>query len=576
MKLSIADKFKIVNGNLCDIEGNWFIIRACSSIEMTDANCFHSVIDNLKSNLSNFCKNGNASNEYEQGLMPQLDYLRTYDIFTSKIEQVEENYYYYQIVIHGDVDKAPNTVYGRSLFKGNGLSDLAGNLSSNNRHGYCFVSIFPYSISSLNLVRAQSPYCLIPPNFLGHEADILKSKMLGDRDTLALKINTDINKQYTSNSIVKVDLTFYPSIKEALEDKNSNTLFINQLTRQSTKFVFGQLKTRDYRIFNINISYRNTIKVQYYNNMTIYYDGDKAYQAVIPYLDKLENLGITILDVLQYSINKDLYYCDLMDYNNHAKKLILNFINRERIVPGKSRMRYQDPGNLGNICVDLKKGIKKCYRDLTIRNSSFVGSLIVPVDNKENIVSQSMDSIIDMLDTTFKASHGYDHLKMEPFLTYKNLLFPTAEKEDDILSQWFAYCTKATKNTDDNIVKAYQNMKENLIQEYNVLSTYMKQYDFSKCLPIPTIQMDKKLKENYYKSLHIEPKTDIIKSIKNQRINPIKETKVMINFMVSERGNIRVQALDLMDYYNTTMNNIMLSYIKLKGDAAHAKTKNRR
>ena len=46
--------------------------------------------------------------------------------------------------------------------------------------------------------------------------------------------------------------------------------------------------------------------------------------------------------------------------------------------------------------------------------------------------------------------------------------------------------------------------------------------------------------------------------------------------MVSERGSIRVQALDLMDYYNTTMNNIILSYIKLKGDAAHAKTKNRR
>lgn len=577
MKLSITDKFKMVNGSFYDIEGDWFIIRACSSIQMTDVNCFHSVIDNLKSNLTNFCKSGNASTQYEESLTPQLDYLKTYQVFTSKIEQVEENYYYYQIVIHGDSKQAPNTDFGRSLFTGDGISDLSCNLISNrNGQGYCFVSIFPYSIGPLNIIRARTPYFLVPPNFMGREADILKNKMSGDKNTLALKINTDINKKYTSNSIVKAELTFYSSIKEALEDKDNNTIFINQLTRQCTKYVFGRLQTRDYHVYNISILYRNTIKVQYHNNMAIYYDGDKAYQAVIPYLDKLEGLGITILDILQYSANNDLYYCDSSDYINNNRKLVLQFLNRERIVSSKSRLRCQDPGKLGTICINLKKGMKKHYRDLTIRNNSYVGALIVPVDNKEDIVSQSMDTIINMLEATFEMGRSYEPLRVEPFITYKNLLFPTAEKEDDILSQWFVYCTKTTKNTDDNIIKAYQNMKESLVQEYNVLNAYMKQYDFSKCLPIPTICMDKKLKENYYKSLHIEPKTDIIKSIKNQRINPIKETKVVINFMVSERNNIKIQTLDLMDYYNTTTNNIMLNYIKLKGDAAHAKAKNRR
>lgn len=576
MKLSITDRFRMFNGSFYDTEGNWFIIRACSSIQMTDVNCFHSIIDNLKSNLTNFCKSGNASTEYEKNLIPQLDYLKTYDIFTSKIEQVEENYYYYQIVIHGDYQQAPNTNFGCSLFTGNGISDLSCNLSNNRNGQYCFVSIFPYSIGPLNIIKSRTPYFLVPPNFMGREADILKNKMFGDKDTLALKVNTDINKKYTSNSMVKVELTFYSSIKEALEDKDNNTLFINQLTRQCTKFVFGRLQTRDCHVYSINILYRNTIKVQYHNNMVIYYDGSKAYQAVVPYLDKLEGLGITILDILQYSTNGDLYYCDSSDCINNNKKLVLQFLNRERIVSSKSRLRCQEPSRLGTICINLKKGMKKHYRDLSIRNNAYIGALIVPVDNREDIVSQSMDTIINMLNAVLKPVDRYGPLEVEPFIKYKNLLFPTAEKEDDILSQWFVYCTKTTQNTDDNIIKAYQAMKESLIQEYNVLNAYMKQYDFSKCLPIPTICMDKKLKENYYKSLHIEPKTDIIKSIKNQRINPIKETKVVINFMVSERDNIKVQTLDLMDYYNTTTNNIMLNYIKLKGDAAHAKAKNRR
>ena len=65
--------------------------------------------------------------------------------------------------------------------------------------------------------------------------------------------------------------------------------------------------------------------------------------------------------------------------------------------------------------------------------------------------------------------------------------------------EWFKYCTRASKQNDDNIVKAYERMKKSLEREYKELGTYLSHYDFSKCMPIPRIKTDEKMVENYYK-----------------------------------------------------------------------------
>ena len=96
-------------------------------------------------------------------------------------------------------------------------------------------------------------------------------------------------------------------------------------------------------------------------------------------------------------------------------------------------------------------------------------------------------------------------------------------------------CTEASKQNDDNIVKAYERMKKSLEREYKELGTYLSHYDFSKCMPIPRIKTDEKMVENYYKSLHIEPKTVIINSINNRNIKSIHEVQPTVSCMFLDR-----------------------------------------
>ena len=69
------------------------------------------------------------------------------------------------------------------------------------------------------------------------------------------------------------------------------------------------------------------------------------------------------------------------------------------------------------------------------------------------------------------------------------------EAQPDTLSEWFKYCTRTSKQNDDNIVKAYEKMKKDLEREYKELGTYLNHYDFSKCMPIPRILTDEKIIE---------------------------------------------------------------------------------
>ena len=162
------------------------------------------------------------------------------------------------------------------------------------------------------------------------------------------------------------------------------------------------------------------------------------------------------------------------------------------------------------------------------------------------------------------------------FTEYKATMFESLEAQEDVLAKWFSYCTRSSKNTDDGIIRAYMKMKTNLEKEYKEIGSYLNCYDFSKCTAVPRLEMDKKLRENCYKSLHIEPKNVIIKSINNKKINPINELRPTVRFMITAKGACAIGEMPLNKYYDAKTNSIILNYNKMKGEVIRDKIKNRR
>ena len=152
---------------------------------------------------------------------------------------------------------------------------------------------------------------------------------------------------------------------------------------------------------------------------------------------------------------------------------------------------------------------------------------------------------------------------------------PTVSEEEDILTAWFSSCVRNKQRNDDNLLRAYRQMKYRLLQEYKVLEDYVTAYDFSKVLPVPRIEMDKKAKENFYKSLHVQAKNIKINNVNNKKIKEINKTQAMIDMMFMQSGNIFKENFPLTKYYNPTKNTLEFKYNKMKGELIHDKIKNR-
>ena len=120
-------------------------------------------------------------------------------------------------------------------------------------------------------------------------------------------------------------------------------------------------------------------------------------------------------------------------------------------------------------------------------------------------------------------------------------------------------------------------MKLNLLREYKALEDYMGSYDFSRVTPVPKIILDKKTKENYYKSLHILAKNIKINNVNNKKIKEINKTQAMVDLMyVNNNETIIKGSYPLIKYYNPTSNTLEFNYNKMKGELIHDKVKNRR
>ena len=387
-----------------------------------------------------------------------------------------------------------------------------------------------------------------------------------------IKLTCNPKKEYTLNSVVKAVYKIYDNLEEGLNDYELGDISFSPLNGVIQTLSRGGYVLRNNRM---RVSSANKYlykpftfkyKAKIIGNKIVFYDGKKALDY---FEDKIENWNskIRVVYLMQY---KGFEYIPAMDCVQGRHKAVIRFANPKDYSFGDNHILVEGDarGSAGGQIWHKHKsmGYTISY-DLRQNSSSYNPTFegIVPY-------GEHMEEAISLID------YMLSHTDNNRFREYMGCLMsmPELKEEDDILSSWFESCVKTKKQNDNNIIRAYCDMKANLLREYKDLENYIGYYDFSKVIPVPKIILDKKTKENFYKSLHIQPQNIIINNVNNKKIKEINKTQAMVKLMVTKGQGIYTDNYPLVKYYNPTTNTLEFDYNKMKGELIHDKTKNRR
>ena len=587
--IRIDKKIRIGALDSANVPTGLYLIRFASRNCVTSKLALDLVLTHIEKEIISY-HNGRTSNVKEK-LLLDVSRLREAEIIYDKIDYfIDENLetiHYHQMVI------------GIDLTNDGTIPDVEDNYFNN-----YYLGSFGYALKRQIYANSWSDVWTTPYNsiedFCYTFSDIkgkggnYQFKIKSNDDTqlftqvlkifkpynhIAISAEIDMNKTYGFNGVAKFTFKIYDNLQEAFENKQNNTLYIHQFDglMGPLQFFINE-ETRNGRV-QFKTLYKNKPKLYWYKEMVVFYDGEKVFNNVAPYFEKWEDLGIKQLDILQFCSNKDFFFQSNIGDDYCANKLVLTFINKDKIDITHTKFRDFGSNSINATVVFKPKKNQSSIRydvDIDIGNrKKYLGSFVVPVDDKDIQID-----VLKTIDKTINICLSRDDTRNLILCktSYKEyLLGGKKENQPDTLSKWFESCTKVSKQNDNKLTKAYKEMKSNLEKEYKELDLYLKHYDFSKCMPVPRIVADEKMIKNYYKSLHIEPKNIIIKTINNKEIKAIEETQPMIDFMVIDNnGMILKREYPIYKFYNNKTNEVEFIYNKMKGEVTHDKTKNRR
>lgn len=563
-----------------------FVIRFASKLEMTPSR----VVDAVHSHLVNevnarMRNNGNTPAEIEE-IKQSVDFALDNPIIavSTKTFTIDaDTIYYYQIVLDTT----------RLMIETTRPAMRAASLE---RHLYDYVfhsydrnwllptittTDFIYSISNVDTID-------VPPlKICNQDETLLKARdiIFKPENDMAFAFEADTTKSYNRHAVLKYTIKVYQDLADAFEEKTKKTLVINQMDSYYGRMLFVNTRCDRNGADTIVPIYDNKPKMEWYKDMAIFYDGDKSFNSMRPYFDLCHKIGIKQLNILQFCGNKDFFYQEFNNTGIPIKKAVFIFINTNRIAPHRSNINVSRGGISGSISYSPAKG-RRTTIDTNLSSgmrigSNYYGTFVVPVSH-DGDCSKGLEALAEIMDNLYnyiELGHGHNMDNTAAGIKYKAALFGEDQAaEPDTLSEWFKYCTRASRQNDNGIILAYEKMKLSLEKEYNDLKKYLDHYDFSKCLPVPVIRPDEKMIKNYYKSLHIEPQNVIMNSVNNKKIDAFEEIKPIVTFMIinQSRGIIKNRQYDLSKFYNAKDNSITFDYNKMRGEVNRDKTQNRR
>jgi len=565
-----------------------YLIRLATKTPMTSEVAKDAIINHLMSEVEIKYRDVNNTSVFRKNTyLADLEVLKKSLIVFDKIDNYNGDYgtiEYHQMILKindEDKERAKTRTTNLNKFTYKFMQDIYGMYGENWKMPACPMP-FIYTISYIFPDRGTCALMICNNN----DASLSKfiSQEYKSSKHIAISFDTNVNKCYNRSSIIKINCRIYNTLQEAFDNKTNETLGIDQYDGLFGRFSFFTYKNDMHGGIRINILYKNKPKLLWYKDMAIFYDGEKALGDAQEYFDTWEKRGIKQIDILQFCHNKDFFYQDSAGTINLANKMVLLFLRQDKIdLPRTEITLRNNRGFKGMVVYNLGKNQKRTYLEIGFGNrtpsvSQYFGSVVVPVNDKD-IQKDALRMISEMIKFALPTDILEENIDFPScFEAYRKYLLDIVEKSaPDTLSEWFEYCTRASRQNDNNIVSAYEKMKQSLESEYKKLSFYLNHYDFSKCMPVPRITTDEKLIQNCYKCLHIEPKTVIIKSINNRNIKAIEEIQPTISFMViDKKGKILKNDYSINKFYNGKTNEVELLYNKLKGEVIRDKVKNRR
>lgn len=544
---------QIINGQ----KSLYTIFKIISTYDIKEEN----ILNNFSNILSQLIDNYDASRYYNISKSSIIDFKRYIDNhkydFIKKEKRFDivrnEYYYYYQLVFFSDRLEREN-IYYNIFYR---IDECI------KRASVSFVEDIKYSYAMIYNNGDYGQQIYWPTDN--------STRDLFDRVGNYLKdicVSVEINKEksYKGSNAIKMDAIIYNDFKEAVNNRNSNTWIISG-GNDLGALCFGRMNRFADGSYKYVCEYNNKFKADYIKDKVVFYDGEKSFDLV---KNNIEGWNCNFVSITQFSKNKDFFYHTIR--SNAIKKILLHFINSDRIISGEIRADDFNSSFTGTVNCRIKNNYRIGY-NVCKRQGILNGEYVVPYNPNDNTSSKALYYINKLILS--------NNLDIDSLNKYKDILFRKDYDEDDILLKWFDFCSGTNKNNNMKIINAYKKMKDNLIGEYKQLGYYVNNYDFSKCNPVPTIKIDKKLKNNFYKTLHIEAKNIIIKKINKMNIKPIEDKQVYVRGMFPIKGkhqreDILLGEIPLKRFYNSKDNIIELNYIKLKGEIYNDKVKNRR
>lgn len=566
-------------GSRHSIEG-FILFRIASRLPMTAQSAKEAVINHIQGEIQAAYSAGNFNSTKAEIYNKDILTLRELPIAYSK-EKVfphpDGDIYYIQLLL--DLSSKYDACVSPSSYSI--LPDLAAGMLGALYGGYgirinprCPLADFTYEVTNVKFGARNTILRSAEGNSFNQ---YVYEHIIVPKNNIAIMQETNVTKAYNRNSMIRLQYRICDDIVDAINARTANTFNISAYDGAYGILNFAQIKENNGGVYRLDVMYRSKVSAFWYNDMMVCYDGYKSLECVKPFFAEWSEGGIKQVDILQFCANRDFFYQD--DMNNETarvNKTILHFLNKDRLYLSRSGLAYRNGGLGGQIYYQAAKGRKISAINMAIKafgQSAYFAELVIPVgDNDQHLIA--LDRIGKLIRAKMDPNSNID--VNLAFTEYKATMFESSAAEDDVLAKWFSYCTKSTKTTDDGIIRAYVKMKSNLEKEYKEIGSYLNCYDFSKCTAVPRLEMDKKLKENCYKSLHVEPKNVIIKSINNKKINPINEMRPTVKFMVTAKGVCAIGEMPLNKYYDAKTNSILLNYNKMKGEVIRDKIKNRR
>lgn len=509
-------------------------------------------------------------------------------IYFRKIEAEDENgvYYIYEIVLSTEDIEHPNDRPYRSFyheFKNylttNGEVHLINSLGSD---------VFSVNFFDLRDETRGSLFC-DQQNDIRYNGNRYRFFNMNYQSYMSVNIN--INKKYKSNDMTKITLRFYNDLIEFNQRETGCLMFysLNCCSPCLREYIYrsdGAYYQEQNYIFEPLVD--GKLLLEKNRGIYILSDGKTAREHSSYLIDRITSLQVASNPIKMIVINQfhPVRLGLIVDLNNDGgfldtnKIVCLRFVNSNRLLTESMDFRNSEGTGTFSANVASCYGKKKKYcqeaaflRSYT-KNCKLYGAFLIPV-SEDDYMKKVYETVFSLISNGVHSSPNYEVVQ-----NYKQLLLGVAvgtENPDDVLSTWFKNCTTTSKKTDNDVLVLYKQMKAELEKEYKEISGYLGHFNYSSCLPVPKVIFDDCTVKNYYNTIHIEEKKDIINKIKNENIKPIEVYYTTVNTMFMWKKKWIVSAsIPYKKLYDNKTNTLDLTYKRLKGETWNDKIKSRR